>query len=89
MTDADPAGLNFMKLKKWLGAHGIPKEDIQACLDKSELVQLIPPEYLPTPPVAPAPAQTDYYVEPTKTAAAAEGGLGATDGTNLAVSLSH
>ena len=87
MSDADPAALNFMKLKKWLGAHGISKEAIQACLDKSELVQLIPPEFLPTPLVAPAPApgQTNYYVEPTKTAAAAEGRPGATDGTKLAV----
>ena len=39
---ADPEGLNFMKLKKWLAAAGCPKEELNKCVDKDGLMVLLP-----------------------------------------------
>lgn len=38
----DPAELNFIKLKKWLGQAGAPKADLDKCVDKDALLVLLP-----------------------------------------------
>ena len=40
---AEPEGLNFMKLKKWLAAAGCPADDLNKCVDKDALMLLLPP----------------------------------------------
>ena len=39
---AEPEGLNFMKLKKWLAAAGCPADDLNKCVDKDALMLLLP-----------------------------------------------
>ena len=44
----DPADLNFMKLKKWLVAHGCPEEEVKGKMNKEELLKILPKYFQPS-----------------------------------------
>ena len=38
----DPSGFSYLKLKHWLQAAGCPKEELSTCVDKHDLLRILP-----------------------------------------------